>query len=232
MLNVYTLNNRKVIVCSASRIGFDKHENQDSLLVGTNDTDLAVAVCDGLGSAVHSAQGSRKAAELLTSMLLDGSFEKIAFQKAWLRCFPENPQKFNSTAKFISVKRDSISFGGVGDGVIAVRANGQLVTSVSHGEFSNQTSCLFDLYYPYAFSEQSITFLGNALAIISTDGFSEDVKEDGLAILMDAAFDSLGDPEKAKEFDESLENLLKEWPNKTNGDDKTVAFIFVEESGK
>ena len=68
--------------------------------------------------------------------------------------------------------------------------------------------------------------------MISTDGFSEDIKEDGLEMLMNAAGESLQNQKTGEEFDRSLIELLENWPNPTNGDDKTVAFILVEEKNE
>ena len=49
---------------------------------------------------------------------------------------------------------------------------------------------------------------------------------------MNAARESLQNQKTGEEFDRSLVELLENWPNPTNGDDKTVAFILVEEKNE
>ena len=56
------------------------------------------------------------------------------------------------------------------------------------------------------------------------------IKDEGLALLFKEAESLFSTENKIKEFDESLADLLNDWPNKTNGDDKTVAFIGVREA--
>lgn len=232
MLRTFRLGNRKAVLCVATQIGFDKPENQDSFEFKADASCLAVSVCDGLGSAPSSAAGSKKAAELLAELLVSGCFDKFDFQKKWLSFFPEQPEQFNATAKFVSIRDDAIFYGGVGDGIIAISTGGHLTTCLAHGEFSNQTSCIYDIYYPTEFVEQSISMGKDAVIIISTDGFSEDIGDDGLMMLIDAARESMSTKEGAIEFEHSLSELLENWPNKTNGDDKTVAFIYLEEVGR
>ncbi len=229
MLKSFQIGKYSVSMCFASQIGFEKPENQDSIYFDANGDSFGLSICDGLGSAPLSAQGSAEAAKIMVTQLMSGVFEKGAFKEEWLKRFPDSPQKYNTTAKFVSLGQGKIRIGGIGDGIIALNVGGTITEYASRGDFSNQTSCVFDLAYDANFVDVTIQLTCPTVIMISTDGFSEDIKEDGLETLMNFAYESLQKPETSEEFDRSLEGLLKNWPNLTNGDDKTVAFILVEE---
>ena len=229
MIQRFEAEKYRITLCFASHIGFDKTENQDAIHFAANGNAFALSICDGLGSAPLSALGSEKAAKLMVEHLLSGSFDKNEFKEAWVKTFPDNTQLFNTTAKFILIQNKSIRLGGVGDGLIAIQNKDGIVSQTNHGDFSNQTSCIFDIKYDENFVDETKKLTIPSVIMIATDGFSEDIKEDGLEVLMKAAVDSLSNEEACQEFDASLLELLQHWPNKTNGDDKTVAFILVEE---
>lgn len=229
MLKSFQINKYSVTVCFVSQIGFEKPENQDSIFFDANSDSFGLSICDGLGSAALSAQGSAEAATIMVTQLLNGRFGKDSFKKEWLKRFPDSTQKYNTTAKFVFLGQGKIRLGGIGDGTIALKSGGKISEYTSRGDFANQTSCVFDLAYDANFVDKTILPKFPAAIMISTDGFSEDIKDDGLEILMNAAYESLQNPKTSEEFDDSLNELLKNWPNPTNGDDKTAAFILVEE---
>lgn len=232
MLKAYRINKYLISVCFASQIGLEKQGNQDSIFFGANKEAFAVSVCDGLGSAPLSALGSASAAKIMVEKLLSNHFEKGAFKEEWLKQFPNDTKKYNTTAKFVLIEKEEVRLGGIGDGIIAVSANGAITEYANHGDFSNQTSCIFDLAYDANFKDEVIPLSCPSVIMISTDGFSEDIKEDGLEMLMNAAQESLQNQKTGEEFDRSLVELLENWPNPTNGDDKTIAFILVEEKNE
>ena len=232
MLKTYRIDKYLISVCFASQIGLEKQENQDSIFFGVSNEFFALSVCDGLGSAPLSATGSASAAKIMVEQLLSGHFEKGVFKEEWLKQFPEDTKKYNTTAKFVLIGKEEIRLGGIGDGVIAVSTNGAITEYANHGDFSNQTSCIFDLTYDANFKDEAVSLSCPSVIMISTDGFSEDIKEDGLEMLMNAAGESLQNQKTGEEFDRSLVELLENWPNPTNGDDKTVAFILVEEKNE
>lgn len=229
MIYSRTIGKYRLTVCSATQIGFGKKENQDSISLDSNDAVFALSICDGLGSAEKSAEGSLLASKIIVSSLLDGSFSKESLYQKWMEAFPSEPQKYNTTCKFVSFADKQLCIGGIGDGIIAVYTMGKITLFADHGHFSNQTSCIFDPEYNTKFVDVTMNANCPCVILISTDGFSEDIKENGLEMLLKAAFDSLKSEDGQKEFDDSLAELLSNWPNKTNGDDKTVAFILLEE---
>ncbi len=227
MICHYEIEGLLITVCFCSEKGFDKEENQDSVRVADSKNSVSVSICDGLGSAKKSAEGSNFASALLSNLVLEDSFDKRQFQKEWLERFDENPSLYNTTAKFICLRATAIKYGGIGDGLIAMMADGKMVTSLDHGAYSNQTSCVYDPFFQMRFQTCEEPFQDECIALISTDGFSEDLVDETIQDLLLEAKDSLKQEDKANEFDESLASLLKNWPNKTNGDDKTVAFVLA-----
>ena len=220
----------EIALCINTKIGFEKENNQDSYFFSSSDNAFAISICDGLGSAKNSAEGSKKAARLLVELLVNNEFNRERFQSEWLNYFKDNPKEYNTTAKFIKISGDGIHFGGIGDGLIAIKTEQETTILSDRGEFSNQTACIFDINYPNAFVEKNLPLNGKALMIICTDGFSEDVKDDGLETLFKEAEILFQANNISEEFDKSLVELLDNWPNKTNGDDKTVAFIAVRKA--
>ena len=230
MIKKYKISGLEITLCFNTKMGFEKENNQDSCFFDANDNVFAISICDGLGSAKKSAEGSNKASKLLVDLLIRNEFNKERLQSEWLENFKENPKEYNTTAKFIKITKDSIHFGGVGDGLIAIKSEHHTTTLSDKGEFSNQTACMFDINYLNAFTEMTLSLNDKVIMLICTDGFSEDIKDEGLDLLFKEAKNLFGIETKIKEFDESLIDLLNNWPNKTNGDDKTVAFIGVRKA--
>ena len=228
MIKTFQLNKCRIILCVQSVKGINKKENQDSYYFGATKRSFVISVCDGLGSAKKSALGSKKASELLVNQLLGNRFSKDNFQVEWLAHFSENTKDYNTTAKFVRINGTKITYGGVGDGLIAFKDKKKITSLTNRGDFSNQTSCIFDLDYFNSFIERERKTLNRMAILISTDGFSEDIKEDGLSVFLDEVYKSFSNKNILKEFDNSLASLLNNWPNQTNGDDKTVAFLLVE----
>ena len=227
MIKTIRTANSIIKLCANSQVGFDKDENQDSFSYGNANNLFAISVCDGLGSATHSAEGSKYAAEKMVECQLNYN-KPLEFQKIWMNHFPDNKQfEYNTTARFIKIDRKYISYGGVGDGLIAFLKGKKVINQTSHGDFSNQTSSIVDPYFVENYYESNFEFRKECICLICTDGFSEDLEAEALKELLKTAKESLRDNKKSHEFDEAIKSLLENWPNKTNGDDKTIAFVLV-----
>lgn len=227
MIKIFNLNDIEILVCINTKIGFDKEINQDAYFFDATNDSFAISICDGLGSAKYSSEGSRKASQILVNLLITNTFDKDKFKEMWIDNFKNNPKEYNTTAKYIKIDKKYISFGGIGDGLIAIKGEDNITISLNKGEFSNQTSSIFDINYSSSFLEQQMALSNKTIAIICTDGFSEDLEENGLNLLLEEANRLFGNKQEIEELDRSLEDLLNSWPNKTNGDDKTIAFIAV-----
>lgn len=227
MVGTIKVKNITIVYCFRTQVGFDKEANQDFVSVCNDNDGFSIVVCDGLGSAKLSAQGAQTAALLLSNMILSKEFRKDDFANKWKASFPSHPEQYNTTAKFVLIRDGQVRFGGVGDGLIAIKTNGSIFEQVDHGAFSNQTSCIADPLFSSGFKDQNMAYSDSMVGLISSDGFSEDIEDGGIGGLLQQAEGSLSDEKKSQEFDEELGRLLADWPNKTNGDDKTVAFVLA-----
>ena len=228
MFKVIRLKSATIRLCINSQIGFDKKENQDAFAFDKKSDSFVVSVCDGLGSAKLSAEGSKYAAETMVNRQLSQNNSPLDFQRDWVNHFPgENQLMYNTTAKFLKIYKKTINYGGIGDGLIAFLKGKKLITQTSHGEFSNQTSSVLDPYYSDKYLNEKLEYRKECTCLICTDGFSEDIEIKDLKELLKTAREALRSNRKAEEFDQAVQTLLANWPNTTNGDDKTVAFVQI-----
>ena len=218
-----------IIACSV--MGQGKLENQDSYDYYFDDNQIIITVADGLGSATFSKEGSSKIVKLLIDILKENiGKESIPLEllNRWKTALGGNLSLYDTTIKFIHIKEDSINYGGVGDGWIAINEKENFISLCASNTFSNQTDSIlsFDLRNKFINRENEVEAVQNML--ISTDGFSEDIeKENGKSFMTDIYNQILED--KAA-FEEDIKNTLSNWPVESNRDDKTVVFIHREEA--
>lgn len=215
----------------ASVIGKGKEENQDSIRVYFDDDKAIVVVCDGLGSARFSAEGSRKASSILLDFLkeeeIDYEAMPMSVLREWMKSVSGNPNLYDTTLKFIRISKDKVDFGGVGDGAIDILSDGKFHHFSPEHTFSNQTDTLMSFDLKKTFWRKEFPAKGFLSGMISTDGFSEDLDANAeKQFLRESASAVLKDPIS---FEADLEATLRDWPIKTNLDDKTVAFIIKGE---
>ncbi len=220
------LGNSCYSVVSCSVMGEGKIENQDSLKIYHDENQIIIVVADGLGSAIYSKEGSSKIVSIATRILAERSdLSEVAFdiQAEWKNGLEGNLNLYDTTVKFIKITETEVLFGGVGDGWIALKTSNNLIDMVSSNSFSNQTDTILSFDLKTKFRTQTIESNLFQSALISTDGFSEDIdKENGEAFLMAVSDQITAD---AEAFKCEIEETLTHWPVETNRDDKTVVFI-------
>lgn len=220
------LGNSCYTVISCSVMGDCKIENQDSVKIYHDENQIIIVVADGLGSAIYSKEGSTKIVSIATHYLAERSdLSEIAFdiQAKWKNDLEGNLNLYDTTVKFIKITETDIWFGGVGDGWIALKTDDNFIDMVSSNSFSNQTDTILSFDLKTKFHIQSIGANLFKVALISTDGFSEDIdKENGDAFLTAVSDQIKAD---ANAFKNEIEETLTHWPVETNRDDKTVVFI-------
>ena len=221
----YIVNSKKYQVVAYSVMGGGKLENQDSFNVYADGSQLIVVVADGLGSATFSKEGSSKIVDITTKILsADTNDESIALTilKEWKSAVGGNLNLYDTTVKFVKIKDEEITYGGIGDGWIAINLNGEFISLCADNIFSNQTDSILSFNLKDKFLiKRNKKPIKNLL--ISTDGFSEDMdKENGNKFLDDVY---LQIREQPNIFFEELKKTLEHWPVESNRDDKTVVFI-------
>lgn len=125
------------------------------------------------------------------------------------------------------MKGDSLVYGGIGDGWIALNYNKDFISMTTDNTFSNQTDSIlsFDLKNKFSVLKASENELLNM--IIATDGFSEDIEKDSGKQFLDDIYNQIA--KDHNEFKEDIMNTMTNWPIKSNKDDKTVVFLQREE---
>ena len=224
------INNKKYTIFAFSVMGDGKLENQDSFDYYLDDSQIIIAVADGLGSATFSKEGSSLIVKLLLGLIRDGfSYENIALEllKRWKNALNGNLNLYDTTIKFVHLKGDSLVYGGIGDGWIALNYDKDFISMTTNNTFSNQTDSIlsFDLKNKFSILKASETDLLNI--IIATDGFSEDIEKDSGKQFLDDIYNQIA--KDHNEFKEDIMNTMTNWPIKSNKDDKTVVFLQREE---
>ena len=220
------LGNSRYTLIPCSVMGEGKIENQDSFEIYHDENQIIIVVADGLGSAIYSKEGSSKIVSIAIRLLSERhDLSNIAFdiQAEWKKGLEGNLNFYDTTVKFIKITETEVLFGGVGDGWIALKTSDNFVDMVSSNSFSNQTDTILSFDLKTKFRTQTIESNSFKSALISTDGFSEDIdKENGEAFLI-AVSDQIASDAEA--FKCEIEETLTHWPVETNRDDKTVVFI-------
>lgn len=214
------------LIIGRSMMGRDKIENQDSFSVYYDDSQIVVAMADGLGSAVFSKEGSKKAADFACSILSQidslASFPGMLLER-WKTSLSGKLALYDTTIKFIKITSEKISFGGIGDGWIALCGAAGYRDVVSNNTFSNQTDSILSFDFAERFINECVSVNDFETILISTDGFSEDIdKDNGKAFLEEVKREII---QSRESFEKDLETTLMDWPVQTNCDDKTVVII-------
>lgn len=216
-------------VVGVSIIGKKKIENQDSFLIDADKVSLNVVVADGLGSAPFSKEGAdhicRLCAEALKNKLDSDAILKL--KEDWKLSVMSDYEKYDTTVKFLRFTDKEITFGGVGDGWICIKNNGNIDSYEQPHTFSNQTDSILSIDLISKFLSKDFEAGKEVVALISTDGFSEDIDKNNLSELLNDIENGISDD--VYSFAEEMENALKNWPVETNCDDKTVVFVLRKE---
>ena len=217
-------NSYTIIGCSV--MGEGKFENQDSMKIYHDENQIIIVVADGLGSAIYSKEGSQKITSIASNILAEnGDLSGVAqeLQMKWKDGLEGNLNLYDTTIKFIKITKNNTYYGGVGDGWIAFNTDNGFVDMISSNSFSNQTDTILSFDLKNKFCIKNIATNSLKTALISTDGFSEDMeKENGEAFLTAVSEQIILNSE---DFKKEIEDTLSNWPVVTNKDDKTVVFI-------
>lgn len=220
------LGNNCYTIISCSVMGEGKIENQDNMRIYYDERQIIVVVADGLGSAIYSKEGSSIITSIACAMLAkstDLSEFASELQAKWKSNLEGNLNLYDTTIKFIKITKEYVYYGGVGDGWIAFNTTDEFVDMTSSNSFSNQTDTIlsFDLQNKFRINTMHTEKMRTAL--ISTDGFSEDIDKENGEPFLSAVSDQLRIDSEA--FKKEIEDTLSHWPVETNRDDKTVVFI-------
>ena len=141
-------------------------------------------------------------------------------KKEWAKELLVKPISADSTFKFLLIDKYEIVFGGIGDGWIVGIVDGKFFQSKSVNNFSNQTDSIMSVGYEDKFKIVRMPYSKIQIISMATDGFSEDFENVNIeSFLLDCLYEMNNNAEK---FLDDLENMIENWPIKTNQDDKTI----------
>lgn len=165
--------------------------NQDSNAFLINGTDLVMAIADGVGSCRMAEEASGKACNIcleIFDILLSGeqqaSCEEIAHMliSRW-EAFLEGKDgnEYCTTLKAVFVVSGILSAVSVGDGLLMVESEGEVISSPEDGnDFLNQTNCLSPGIGPESVWICQKNVGGKAFSVfMSTDGVSNSIVDGG-----------------------------------------------------
>lgn len=199
--------------------------NQDSFGFYHDDECLIVAVADGLGSAPLSQIGSECIVETVMEVLSDPDPGDIWRQisEKWKSSIEGPLDQYDTTCKFICIRNGKATVGSIGDGWIGMLHTNGYQELENSNVFTNITESicspkLMDRTYTGECDLDDIISFG-----ISTDGFSEDFdRESRFEFLHDVCDDMSGDLRATRD---AIRTALKNWPVKSNKDDKTLILV-------
>jgi len=206
--------------------GNEKDQNQDSLFYMMDSQSIVICIADGLGSATFSKEGAEFASKIMAELLLnndDLNDIHMAFLEKWKTKVGDRYELYDSTIRFVKIKTNQISYGGIGDGWTGIKCNNSYVHWTYDHTFINQTDSIMTLGYIEKFINRTIVTDDFQRCILATDGFSEDIEES----MRDNLIEKMGDLalKNSLDFMNQLEIQMKNWPIESNQDDKTVVLI-------
>jgi len=220
-----SVSNQTYSVIGCSVTGKDKTENQDSFNIYNDDSQIIVTVADGLGSAIFSKEGSSKIVKIAAELLAKSdSLQNLPLEllRKWKNSIEENLNLYDTTIKFIKIKDNTVFYGGIGDGWIAIKTDSNYYSLTAENVFSNQTESILSFDLKKKFNIGNIYNEKIRTILIATDGFSEDIcKERGGDFLKNIEKEIMTNQGM---FEQELKKTLNEWPV-INADDKTVVII-------
>lgn len=205
----------------------NKMPNQDFLSTFRCGGLLCAVVCDGLGSHKKSDIGARCAVDAVkktVKQLRSGIiFEDVPFflklvHNNWLMALKEYKPGFYGTTCLIAVIKDKkVVAAQIGDGGLMI--DGKKVFQKNSSLFSNQTLSLSSMFDINKW-QWKVTEVNKSI-LLCTDGVSEDIKNKDTGSFIEW----LSDVNRDLVPNYILKKELKNWPNKKNGDDKTLIYL-------
>jgi serine/threonine protein phosphatase PrpC len=225
ILHDFLLYDKKFTVIAASVKGSYHETNQDSFLISKTNNKLCISVADGLGSAIKSEIGSKKACETVSTLMLSSDTKPTLKEiiMSWKDTLEGNILAYDTTLNFCVLSQESFRIGKIGDGSLFLLIDNKYEECENDTKFLNQTDSLLSCSDEKGLQEREYVKFNECTILLSTDGFSEDIIPEKRNILLKEFSKNID--ENPYEFANDLEAMLIDWPVKTNMDDKTVVII-------
>ena len=208
-------------------------ENQDAYMVCELDGNYILAVSDGLGSRPHSAVGSAALCKVVYETLVECSCQIVSAEdflrdvhERWKIAVAEKELDIsdsNATALICIVTAEDIHAYRLGDGFLAVAADGERAVLFDEKEdgFANLTDCLDSDFILASWEYRHLCMRTFEGVIAGTDGLDLHMNATNLT---DFLYDFCA--EYQAETAEEIEADIRMWLPRLGGvDDTTLAFL-------
>lgn len=217
----------------------ERRPNEDAWLGVKGIFGTLVVVSDGLGTCPRARRGSRMACLAVRDAIrhwtrsVDATTAALVrlVELRWrVRIAPDPPEDCAATCLFALVRPSGeLLVAGLGDGMVAVRVDGQAtqwVLGQRGAGFSNQTAALGAARGPDAWSFRTFDTRARPFAaVITTDGISDDLLEERLDDFVSWLLETFGPLEAGSRY-RKLAGELRAWPTPRHLDDKTLAVLW------
>jgi serine/threonine protein phosphatase PrpC len=203
--------------------------NQDSYLVKNFQWGIIGVVCDGLGSKKYSHIGSKALVLAVAEASDKFDFEitnteefEILVKSLWEKnIYPYSCDDCATTLLFAIIKKDTIYTGRVGDGMICILGEENIIIEENKNSFTNYTT-------PFGRDEsiewQKFNVKKIESLVLCSDGISEDIQKEKSFAFCEKYILKYKNQKKRKRENE-IKEWLKKWPVKGHSDDKTIVAL-------
>jgi hypothetical protein len=209
----------------------NKIKNQDYAKVKSYKQSIIAVVCDGLGSHKFSHIGSKQACHTVIDVMkkyyntnIMNNIDRILndIHKRWLdRLKKYNPKESGTTCLFTYIVKDQLLVCQLGDGAIFV--DNEKAFQKDKRLYANETHSLTKTNSIDKWNWKMYNTASSVM--LCTDGVSEDLKLNKIKVFNEWLFNL------SHRFNKNymMKKELKNWPNKANGDDKSIIYISIGE---
>jgi len=221
---------------TGKRHQLQRKPNDDAWLSGSGHFGSFVCVADGVGSARNARKGAKEACNAVRAVVgmahvalgdVCSTLQDFAkhIETTWADLIrPDQPEECATTCLVAWHKRDgSLLVGGIGDGMIIARVDGETrwVVGPPHDKFNASTSTLgqgcrwagFEISAPSTFQ-----------ILLATDGVADDTRPEKINEFIDWLMAEIGTLDTAGRRSK-LRNALWNWPTPGSDDDRTLSVL-------
>lgn len=203
--------------------------NQDSYLIKTFEWGILGVVCDGLGSKKYSHIGSKALVLAVAEASDKFDFEitnteqfEILVKSLWKKnIYPCSCDDCETTLLFAIIKHNTIYTGRVGDGMICILGENNIIIEENKNSFTNYTT-------PFGRDEtiqwQIFNVKNVESLVLCSDGISEDIQKEKSFDFCEKYVLKYKNQKKRKR-EKEIKEWLKKWPVKGHSDDKTIVAL-------
>jgi hypothetical protein len=207
--------------------------NQDSIKIGKcGQGGCFMVLADGVSSAAHAKEGSSAAVEVVSEIAEQTASEIICSDpgeirrtivRRWKNRFQSCWNDYATTLNFIVACSGRLIAGQIGDGIIAINADGKELLLAEESEFyTTETTALCEAVRQKDFRLKVVSPVRRVSAYLASDGIGKEISHTAIFDLGKYLEELL--QKQKHEIDSELIPWI-EGLDRKNGDDKTIGFL-------